>query len=88
MASQEHSGARAPKTLLGRFAENVLVGTIESLVRAGSRAVESLASDASKALLREQKKVDAVKKAVASWRDEVVGEITIEANEQEKGDRK
>lgn len=90
MAAQEQDRGyrKAPRTFFGRLAENVLVGTIESIARAGAKAIESLTGDAAKVIAREHKKVDGVRKAVEGWRKETVGEIAIEAEEEKQGDRK
>jgi hypothetical protein len=58
-----------------KFAESLLVGTIEAIARAGARAVESLAGDARKALQKEAAKIERVEQGVAMWRQVRLGEV-------------
>ena len=60
---------------VGRAIEDLLIGTVESIARAGAKALESLTTDASKAVSIQKKKIDVVAKAVKTWREINVGEI-------------
>jgi hypothetical protein len=51
-----------------------LRGTVVSIAKAGALFVESLTGDAAKAVDREKKKIEALGKRVAEWREENVGE--------------
>jgi hypothetical protein len=79
MSEQEAKKSGTARTFFGKLAETVLVGAVESIVRAGSKAVESLADDAAKALEKERRKIDSVRKNVESWRQETVGEIIVDS---------
>jgi len=58
-----------------KFAERLLTGAVESIARAGARFVESIASDAKKALKNEANKVEVIEKTVETWRKMRLGEI-------------
>jgi hypothetical protein len=63
------------KSPTAKFFEAVLVGTVEAIARAGSKAVESLAGDAKKALKNEAFKAELIEKGIEAWRLSHVGEI-------------
>jgi hypothetical protein len=64
-----------PQSAASRFLENLLIGTVEAVARAGAKAVESLTDDAAKAIDIQKKKVQATRDAVRAWRKQAVGEI-------------
>lgn len=61
--------------------EQVLVGTIEAVARAGARFVESLASDGRKFLRNQSAKVGMIEQGVKSWREQNAPEIEDLAGE-------
>jgi len=63
------------QSIASKFAERFLVGAVESIARAGAKAVESLAGDARKALALEAEKAKMVEQGVAMWRQFRLGEI-------------
>jgi hypothetical protein len=63
------------RTMGAKFAEKLLVGALEAIVRAGAKAAESLASDAKKALRNEAMKVEMIEKGVETWRQTRLGEV-------------
>jgi hypothetical protein len=65
----------AAQSVASRFLEKLLAGTVDSVVRAGAKAVESLAGDARKALSNEAKRVELLQQGVKMWREYRVGEI-------------
>jgi hypothetical protein len=65
----------ADQTVASKFAEKLLVGTLEAIVRAGAKAAESIASDAKKALRNEALKVEMIEKGVEHWRQTRLGEV-------------
>jgi hypothetical protein len=60
---------------VSRFFEKLLIGAVESIARAGAKAVESLTDDAAKAIEIQKKKVAATRDAVKAWRKVELGEI-------------
>ena len=66
--------ADAAKDFARDYLRGLLRGTVESIARAGAKAVESLTGDAARAVDREKKKIEALGKRVAEWREENVGE--------------
>lgn len=79
MSEQDASRDRErERGLVSRVIEDVLIGTVESIARAGAKALESLASDASKITGRQKKKIDAVVSGIKTWREINVGEIADE----------
>jgi methylmalonyl-CoA mutase N-terminal domain/subunit len=67
--------AQQPRSAMSLLIEDLLVGTVEAIARAGAKAVESLTDDAAKAVKREALKIEAVGGAVKAWRKANVGEI-------------
>ncbi len=65
----------SPKSKATQFFEDLCVGLVESVVRAGAKGAESLASDARKALRREAAKVAKIEDGIKSWRDATVGDL-------------
>ncbi len=61
-----------------QFVEDFLTGALNSVVRAGAKAVESIASDAKKALRNEAKKIETFQTGVKSWREGRLGDISEE----------
>jgi hypothetical protein len=70
-----------------KFAEKVLVGILESGARAVAKAVESVASDAKKALRAEAAKAEAFENGVAMWRKFRLGEIEDDLPESLRSDK-
>lgn len=64
-------------TIASKFAERLLVGAVESIARAGAKAVESLASDVKTALKNEAAKAELLEKGVEWWRKSRLGEIVV-----------
>ena len=62
-------------SIAAKLLESLLTGTVESIARAGAKALESLTNDAAKAISNEAKKVAAVRNDVEQWRKEQLGEI-------------
>lgn len=58
-----------------KFAERFLTGAVESIARAGAKFVESLASDAQKALKLEAAKAELLENGVKFWRKTTLGEV-------------
>lgn len=58
-----------------QFAKRLLTGVVESAVRAGAKAVESLAGDARKVLQNEAIKAGMLEQGVAAWSKITLGEI-------------
>ena len=65
--------ADAAKDFARDYLRGLLRGTVESIARAGAKAVESLTGDAARAVDREKKKIEALGKRVAEWREINVG---------------
>jgi hypothetical protein len=63
------------QSFFAKMAADFLVGTVESVVRAGAKAIESITSDAEKAVEKQRKKIAATREGVAEWRKNNVGEI-------------
>lgn len=63
------------QSFASRIAERVLVGTIESIARAGSKAVESLAKDVKTALQNEALKAELIERGTEAWRKARLGEV-------------
>lgn len=57
-----------PRSPAARLAERFLVGAVESVARAGSKFVESVAQDAARALKQEGEKVEAIGQLAKLWR--------------------
>lgn len=74
MSDQSDQPPKREPTLLAQAAERLLVGTIEAIARAGAKALESLASDAQRALVTEGSKVERFKDGVAAWRAAKLGD--------------
>ena len=66
--------AEAAKDFAKDYLRGFLRGTVTSIARAGARFVESITGDAVNAVDREKKKIEALGKRVAEWREENVGE--------------
>jgi hypothetical protein len=66
--------AEAAKDFAKDYFRGFLHGTVTSIAKAGAKFVESLTGDAAKAVDREKKKIEALGKRVAEWREENVGE--------------
>jgi len=66
--------ADAARDFARDYLRGILRGTVTSLARAGTRFVESLTGDAARAVDREKKKIEALGKRVAEWREQNVGE--------------
>jgi hypothetical protein len=64
-----------PKSKATQFFEDLCVGVVESVVRAGAKGAESLAADARKVLRREAAKVAKIEDGIKSWRDATVGDL-------------
>ena len=65
--------ADAAKDFARDSLRGLLRGTVESIARAGAKAVESLTGDAAKAVDRVKKKIEALGKRVTEWREFNVG---------------
>ncbi len=63
------------QSLLSKLAENLLVGTVESIARAGARFLESITDDAEKAIEKQRKKIAATREGVAEWRETQLGNV-------------
>ena len=64
-------------TIASKFVERVLVGAVESIARAGAKAVESLAGDVKTALKNEAAKAELLEKGVEWWRKSRLGDIVV-----------
>lgn len=60
---------------IAKFAEKLLIGTVDSIARAGARFVESIAADAKQALRNEAAKAELIENGAKFWRVNTVGEI-------------
>lgn len=58
-----------------KFAESLLVGAIESVARAGAKALESVVGDAKKALRNEAFKAELLEKGIEAWRKMKLGDV-------------
>ena len=65
--------AEAAKDFARDYVRGFLRGTVTSIAKAGAKFVESLTGDAAHAVDREKKKIEALGKRVAEWREENVG---------------
>jgi hypothetical protein len=70
--SQQSPGAK--------FLASLLSGSVESIARAGAKALESLADDAEKALKKEASRIRDIKQGAQVWRhsrlgDDLPGEV-------------
>jgi hypothetical protein len=65
--------AEAAKDFAKDYLRGFLHGTVTSIAKAGAKFVESLTGDAAKAVDREKKKIEALGKRVAEWREINVG---------------
>ena len=66
--------AEAAKDFAKDYLRGFLHGTVTSIAKAGAKFVESLTGDAAKAVDREKKKIEALGKRVAEWREINVGD--------------
>jgi hypothetical protein len=64
-----------PQSPASKFAERILVGTIETIARGLAKGAESIAGDVKKALKNEAAKVEAVQKTIEAWRQVRLGEV-------------
>lgn len=58
-----------------KFVESLLVGAIESVARAGAKALESVVGDAKKALRNEAFKAELLEKGIEAWRKVKLGDV-------------
>lgn len=63
------------QSFTSKLAERLLVGSIESLARACSKAVESVASDVKTALRNEAAKAEFLESGAKFWRESRLGEV-------------
>jgi hypothetical protein len=63
------------QSVASKLFERVLVGTVESIARAGAKAVESLAGDVKKTLKNEAFKAEVLEMGVEAWRKSRLGDI-------------
>jgi len=78
---QEGVGAQA-RGMVGRAIEGFLIGAVEAVARAGAKAIESLTTDASKAIAIQQRKVEKVTAEIKNWRESTVGELVDDVPEE------
>jgi len=69
------------QTKTEKVIEDVLVGTVESVARAGARFFESLAADGRKFLSNQATKAKRLEHGVRAWREENAPEIPDLAGE-------
>jgi len=67
--------AEKKQSIGAKLAEDFLNGVVESVARAGAKAVESLASDAVKSVGREKRKIENFRNNIREWRKVRLGEI-------------
>lgn len=65
--------ADAARDFAKDYLHGILRGTVTSIAKAGALFVESLTGDAARAVDREKKKIEALGKRVAEWREVNVG---------------
>ena len=63
------------RSAASKFAEKILVGTVESIARAVAKAGESLAGDARKVLSKKALEATFLEKGIEAWRKERLGDI-------------
>ena len=66
--------ADAARDFARDYVRGILRGTVVAVAKAGALFVESLTGDAARAVDREKKKIEAIGKRVAEWREINVGE--------------
>jgi hypothetical protein len=71
----------AKRSIAGKYVEDLLIGTVESIVRAGAKAIESITNDAARAIDREKRKVEQVKVTVETFRKTRLGEVDDDIEE-------